>query len=283
MERTFLRLPIIFTLAMLAHQGAAQICPNPPQQSTCPPVTSCPGTAIASDADAIYIVQGNRVVKISKGTQQILADVQLRSQLANVTLPCAITPGTFPPFYAQSQILHPVCVPRIETLCARPQIQAIINCMSQLCGEQFEVTYIKNAVCQNQGAIELSQCAVQRSQHSDLRSFARKMIDNASCDNVSLVKWSKQWYGIKPDLRACEVDCQTLNQFRCLSSTEFDIQYMRSMIIHLKEDIQMNCLAQRNAAHSQLSALAARRVNEQSKQIQQLRTWLSFWYNVNVC
>lgn len=63
-----------------------------------------------------------------------------------------------------------------------------------------------------------------------------------------------------------------------LSGDEFDREFLREMIIHHEGAIDMANAALKNAKHDEIKNLANNIIASQSKEIVDMKSWLSTWY-----
>jgi uncharacterized protein (DUF305 family) len=145
---------------------------------------------------------------------------------------------------------------------------------------QFDRGFLRSMIDHHMGAIDMSRLAERKATHAQLRSFARDVVATQSRENQQFGTWLSQWYGVNVQPQVPADSRQMLNAMAGLSGREFEIEYMRSMIAHHMQGIQMARTAERSALHPEVRVAARNIASAQTNDIRQLRSWLSSWYGV---
>lgn len=220
--------------------------------------------AIAVDDDYIYILRGNEVFKLQKSDLKI------------------ISTGTLPPTPAMNsaggEMPGGAMAGQGPAVTTRPEMEQVMQNMRQMQPSQFEQSFLGNMIRHHQGAIELSQLALTKATHPELRKFAENVITKQSREQRQFASWLKNWYKASSVKQPRPIDDQMTSNLRNLSGRDFEIQYMRDMIIHHSEAVSMGQSAEQKAVHPEVKTAAANIVKQQSAEINELRRWLSSWY-----
>lgn len=62
------------------------------------------------------------------------------------------------------------------------------------------------------------------------------------------------------------------------AGTPYDLQFLDSMTMHHQHGVEMAKLAQEKASHAELKAFAQKAVEDQQKEIDQMKRWRDQWY-----
>jgi uncharacterized protein (DUF305 family) len=228
--------------------------------------------AIAVDNTAIYIVRGNELLKLDKKSLKIIRRTVLStmptSGMQEMNMPSARPIG-------KGSMLE-------RWMKLRPEMQGLLRRMEQIPSAQFDQEFITNMIRHHSGAIVMSQLALERATHPELRQFARHVIDVQSKENVQFADWLKSWCNVSVPASSMTTDQAIVAQLKELHGRDFEIEYMRAMIGHHTEAIDMSEIAEQRATHPKLSSAASNIIKNQSAEIEQLCNWLANWYGVTM-
>lgn len=231
--------------------------------------------SIAVDDAALYVVRDNQVVKIDKNSLQVIATSTLPAPPAsNMQANMGGMPGsgTSRPGYTGGT--------GGQTMMQRPEMQDMMNNMSQSPAGQFDQMFLQNMIGHHAVAIEMSKLTVKKATHWKLRHFAQGVIDSQSRQNKQFSIWLKDWYKAPVQPMTMPTDAAMVSRIKGLSGRNFEIRYMQMMIQHHQEAIDMSRMAEQKAAHPELKTAASKIVSAQSAEITELRNWLSTWYGL---
>lgn len=215
---------------------------------------------IAVDGEYVYIVRGDQVIKLSKTDFRV------------------ILTATLPP--APKMNMSSGGMSGSGPMTSRPDMQQKMQQMSMMQPSQFEQSFLENMIRHHQGAVEMSQLALIRAVHPELRRFAQNVITGQIREQNQFAQWLKTWYKAPAVKQLTGIDAQMVSNLRNLTGRDFEIRYMQEMITHHAEAVQMGTSAEQKAVHSEVKAAAANIVKQQSSEITELRGWLASWYGV---
>ena len=220
----------------------------------------CP--MIAVDASGLYIVRGNQVLKLSKDNLSVLA-------------------SAFLPQMPRMDGMSGGAAGRGPSMTPRPGMNQMMQQMRQMQAARFEQAFLQNMIRHHQGAVDMSKLALTKATHAELRSFAQKTITNQGNEQQQFASWLRSLHNASAIMQPTQMDAQMTNNLSSLSGRDFEIQFMRDMITHHSEAVQMGRDAQQKATSSAVKAAATKIVNQQTAEIAQLQRWLSSWYGVS--
>lgn len=144
-----------------------------------------------------------------------------------------------------------------------------------------EQTYMQAMLRHRAGAIEWSRLAQQRAARPELRQFAQRIVTEERAGNIRLRTWLSQWYGVVPTaVTMSPADQQMLGYLSDLTGPDFDIAYMRAMVVHFSETILLACQVLDRTVHSESNVTASAEANTRASDLQRLRAWLRMWYGL---
>jgi uncharacterized protein (DUF305 family) len=94
---------------------------------------------------------------------------------------------------------------------------------------------------------------------------------------------------VMPDGQVMQSDGMTMTDMMASMNAElkgktgdaFDQAFLSEMIVHHQGAVEMAQLALTNAKHTEIKNLAVAIVSAQNKEIADMKSWLSSWYNQN--
>ncbi|MEN6372832.1 MAG: DUF305 domain-containing protein [Armatimonadota bacterium] len=267
--------PAVTMSPALGQMGAGQEGGMPDMMSMMNMMGSMMHPAIAVDGNAVYVVQGNRIFKLNKTTLKILA-------VATLPMPENIMKmGGIKEMKGMRGTPEAGMTGRGPSMTMRPEMEQTMEQMRQMQPSQFEQSFLQNMIQHHQGAIEMSQLALTRATHPELRQFAEKIISDQRREQQQFASWLKNWYQVSTVRQQTPMDTQMTAQLRNLSGRDFEIRYMQDMIIHHSEAVQMASDAEQKTLHPEVKDVALKIITEQSQEITQLKNWLMLWYGVD--
>lgn len=216
------------------------------------PMMMCHMSNMVVSGDSLYIMCGNEIFRFHKDDLRLLASTML-------PMPQMGGMGMMMP----------------------PHMQEMMQRMQQMRPQEFDREFLQNMMHHHAGAIAMSRLARVKADHSELRQFARNVIDDQTRENQQFANWLRQWYDTSAVATPMPQDQRSMERLQSLRGRDFEIEYMRAMIMHHNEAVNMARIAAQRASHPELRQAASKIVRDQSAEIEQLRGWLSSWYGIN--
>lgn len=143
-------------------------------------------------------------------------------------------------------------------------------------GEEFEIAFMSMMIGHHQGAIQMAEWILERTENADIRSAAEKIITDQQAENEQLSGWLAGWYNVEPDsammdMMAGETDMM-MAEMEAHESPER--AFLEQMSLHHNSAMDMAQLALFRATHSELRELAKNIIVEQAQEIAQFQAWL---------
>lgn len=153
----------------------------------------------------------------------------------------------------------------------------------------FDLQFIDMMVPHHEQAVMMSKMAEERAEHPELKTMARKMIDDQSREITEMKSMRKQWFGSdttppmdkmpmplglethpKMDVDAMHTQLET--------AKPFDKAFIDMMIEHHKTAIDGAELQQQKGARAELKSVAKKMADEQRKEVAHLESLRAQWY-----
>ena len=136
-------------------------------------------------------------------------------------------------------------------------------------GEAFETAFISGMIAHHQGAIEMANWILERSQLPGIISSANQIIAAQEPEIKLMQSWLDEWYGGKTDNEATQMmqaDMQMM--MTAMNSNEnADRAFLAEMSLHHNSAIDMAQLALLKATHPKLRELAKNIIRNQAEEI----------------
>ena len=271
--KTDMRALAVGTIPQMTMPGAQGAGPQP----TAPAPTQPAGACVPAQPVQAY----DPCVPCPPGSGPAITPTAL---VTSVNAQCVPVQGALPAVPSCAVGAGPSTTALRTDLVPRPEMLQISQNMAQLVPCDLDKAYLQMVLQMDAGATSWSNLARDKASRSDLRHFAGRAADADSQIDVKFAGWLHSWYGLssRPYEEPTYLDNQVLNNLQLLSGCEFDIAYMQAMMAHYSELIIMSCDVMKRAAHSELATTAETISQRATVQLQQLRSWASSWYGINI-
>ena len=155
----------------------------------------------------------------------------------------------------------------------------------------FDHAFLNAMIQHHKRGEDAAQLALARAEHPELKALAEDMITTDLAHIQKLRELRRGWYGTdgapaallpteeKADLPGVETTKDMAKQLDDLKKAEpFDLAFIDAMIPHHQGAIDMATAAGEKAQQPETKALASIIVSDESKTMDQLRTWRDAWY-----
>lgn len=145
--------------------------------------------------------------------------------------------------------------------------------------------FIEQMIPHHEGAIAMAKVAQQNAAHSEIKTLSDKIITSQTEEINKMRQWYKQWFGEEVPKRSIthmihggmmgdESDISDLT-----ASSDFDMTFLRLMIIHHQTGVMMANMLQNGTNRSEMKQLAQGIIISQSNEINDMRQWQIDWAN----
>jgi uncharacterized protein (DUF305 family) len=153
--------------------------------------------------------------------------------------------------------------------------------------QPYDLQFIDTMTHHHQGAIEMAEMALKKSQNPELKTFAQKIIDDQKKEISQMKDWREKWYAGKPAAMNMEMPGmgdsmkmmmgEGLKKMEAMSGKDFDVHFLDMMTPHHAGAVTMAQEALQRAEHPEIKTLANQIIREQEKEIKQMADWKSKW------
>jgi len=149
----------------------------------------------------------------------------------------------------------------------------------------YDLQFIDAMVAHHQAAIAMSLPADTNAMRTELKDFARKVVDDQSREIELMKGWRQQWYPGKPQVPTIMVmpgmktsmAGMESGQMKALKGAEYDRMYVDMMIAHHEGAVALAKEAVARATHPEVRELAQRIIDIQQGEIVMMNRWKEEW------
>lgn len=148
----------------------------------------------------------------------------------------------------------------------------------------FDLQFIDTMTAHHQGAIDMAQTAESKAQKAELKSFARKIIEDQQREIAQMKQWRDKWYSGRPQGMNMEMPGMmdsmkgmNMDGMKAMTGADFDRMFLDMMIAHHQGAVAMAKEALNKSEHSEVKELAQQIIDAQQKEIEMMKKWKAAW------
>jgi len=150
-------------------------------------------------------------------------------------------------------------------------------------GEYSDERFIDAMVPHHQGAISMAEVALENAEHPELLQLAENVISTQQAEIDELRSIKEQEFGtseVPMQMSPEEMEMMGMEDPpELVNQRPFDEAFINAMIPHHESAIEMAQVALAESANPAIRDLAGRIVEDQTREIEQMRGWLEEWYS----
>ena len=150
-------------------------------------------------------------------------------------------------------------------------------------GEYSDERFIDAMVPHHQGAIDMAEVALENAEHPELLQLAENVISTQQAEIEELRAIKEQEFGtseVPMQMSPEEMEMMGMEDPAELANQRpFDEAFINAMIPHHQSAIDMAQVALDESDNPAIRDLAGRIVEDQTREIEQMRGWLEEWYS----
>ena len=153
--------------------------------------------------------------------------------------------------------------------------------------QPYDLQFIDTMTNHHQGAIEMAEMALKKSNNAELRAFAQKIIDDQKKEIAQMKDWREKWYAGKPEAVNMQMPGMMdsmkmmagdeMKKMEAASGKDFDVHFLDMMTPHHAGAVTMAKEALARAEHPEIKTLANQVIKEQEAEIKEMADWKSKW------
>ena len=153
--------------------------------------------------------------------------------------------------------------------------------------QPYDLQFIDTMTNHHQGAIEMAEMALKKSNNAELKAFAQKIIDDQKKEIAQMKDWREKWYAGKPEAVNMQMPGMMdsmkmmagdeMKKMEAASGKDFDVHFLDMMTPHHAGAVTMAKEALARAEHPEIKTLANQVIKEQEAEIKEMADWKSKW------
>lgn len=150
-------------------------------------------------------------------------------------------------------------------------------------GDAYDRAFVGAMIDHHQGAIDMSKLAATRAKHQQLKELAAEIIRTQNQEVTQLTAWQKQWRyadvtndDVHRDHAMGSME-DIVAKLKSLSGDEFDKVFLKGMIDHHQQAVDMAKPALENAERQEVKNAATSIITSQTAEIERMKQWQKDW------
>jgi uncharacterized protein (DUF305 family) len=153
--------------------------------------------------------------------------------------------------------------------------------------QPYDLQFIDTMTSHHQGAIDMAEMALKKSENADLKKFAQKIIDDQQREIAQMKQWRDRWYAGKPAAKNMEMPgmadsmkmmmADEMKKMEAASGKDFDLHFIDMMTPHHAGAVRMAQEALTKAEHPEIKTLATNVIKAQESEIKMMDEWKAKW------
>ncbi|MFO8039972.1 MAG: DUF305 domain-containing protein [Sodalinema sp.] len=150
--------------------------------------------------------------------------------------------------------------------------------------EQFELRFLDAMILHHQGAVEMAEDSLEKSQREDIRQLSQEIIETQRDDIAQMQAWRSQWYADAPEApqmydaqmsQTVEMNDGMMSMLKMemdlgAADEDYDQRYMNAMIAHHEGALDMARQVLENSDRPEVEAFANDLIETQMAEVQEM-------------
>ena len=151
----------------------------------------------------------------------------------------------------------------------------------------YDLQFLDTMTHHHQGAVEMAEMALKKSNNAELKTFAQGIIDDQNKEISQMKDWREKWYAGKPAAKNMEMrgmadsmkmmSGDEMKQMEAAAGKEFDVLFLDMMTPHHVGAVEMAREALQKAEHSEIKTLSNNIIKAQESEIKMMADWKQRW------
>ncbi len=157
-------------------------------------------------------------------------------------------------------------------------------------GGAVERHFIEQMIPHHEGAVDMAELALQKSQRPEIKNLATAIIRDQTKEINDMTLWYKDWFGKEiPKIPSHMLDGGMMSQSGMhmggkedmallQNAVDFDKAFLETMIPHHQLALMMVQMLESGSNRLEMLQLAENITKSQSREIQEMQGWYTEWY-----
>ena len=161
---------------------------------------------------------------------------------------------------------------------------------ANMTGDQFDKAYLTDMIAHHQGALNMASQARELTTKAEIRTLADAIITSQVTEVQQMMDWQQEWGYSTTDSSNPHAghmmessgsmgdDMANMEaKLNGLSGEAYDKEFLKQMILHHQQAVDMSKYADTNAKHQEVKDLAQAVISAQEKEIADMKSWQQKW------
>lgn len=161
---------------------------------------------------------------------------------------------------------------------------------ANMTGDQFDKAYLTDMIAHHQGALNMASQAREISTKAEIRTLADAILSSQATEVQQMMDWQQKWEYSATDSSNPHAghtmessgsmgdDMANMEaKLNGLSGEAYDKEFLKQMILHHQQAVDMSKYADTNAKHQEVKDLARAVITAQEKEIADMKSWQQKW------
>ncbi|QQS18257.1 DUF305 domain-containing protein [Candidatus Saccharibacteria bacterium] len=161
---------------------------------------------------------------------------------------------------------------------------------ASMTGDQFDKAYLTDMIAHHQGALNMASQARELATKSEIRTLADAILSSQATEVQQMMDWQQEWEYSTTDISNPHAghmmessgsmgdDMANMEaKLNGLSGEAYDKEFLKQMILHHQQAVDMSKYADTNAKHQEVKDLAQAVISAQEKEIADMKSWQQKW------
>ena len=151
--------------------------------------------------------------------------------------------------------------------------------------QPYDLQFLDSMIHHHEGAVSMAEMVLRKSEREELKTFARKIVEDQNREIARMRSWREAWFAGKPSAMNMELPGMKKSMMtpehekmmEAASRNAFDIHFVDMMIPHHEGAVEMSREMLAKGERAELKSLAEQIIKAQDGEIKQMQAWKSEW------
>jgi uncharacterized protein (DUF305 family) len=160
-------------------------------------------------------------------------------------------------------------------------MQGMMGMMGGLMGPESDRLFIQEMIPHHQGAVEMATIAWGQAEHPEVKQLAEAIVNAQNEEVEQMARWYRAWFNapsVPPGQMMAMMAQMGMTVDALKGARPADKAFLEMMSMHHHMAVVMASMALPAAQHDELARLQQKIVEDQAREIAQMRGWRRAWY-----
>ena len=160
-------------------------------------------------------------------------------------------------------------------------MQGMMAMMGGLLGPESDRLFIREMIPHHQGAVAMATAAAERAEHPEVKQLAETIIRTQNWEVEHMAALYRDWFkapAVPPGEMPMMMAQMGMTAEALRGARPTDKVFLEMMSHHHHMAVMMASAALTNAQHDELARLQQKMIEDQAREIAQMRAWRRAWY-----